>query len=110
MAVLIAPVILVAVVAFAVAGRSVGQESGTAPSASSVVLAARAADASLPTATPLPRSDWPAALADRYPPAEPVNKYTIDDLVSGWSASDMSAPWVRRLHGLSNYRTDPYER
>jgi hypothetical protein len=75
-----------------------------------------AAVASLPPATPSPRSDWPAALADRnrpappYPPAERVNKFTIDDVRAGWSASDDAPPWSRRLGGLMNYRTDPYER
>jgi hypothetical protein len=91
-------------------------------------------------ATPSPRSDWPAAIGDRnrpaavprereegtdglmgrlpfglaydtpYPPAERVNKFTIDDVLTGWSASDNAAPWSRRLGGLANYRTDPYER
>ena len=105
-------------------------------------LAAQAANASLPvaSATPSPRSDWPAAIADRnrpavaprereegtdglmgrlpfglandtpYPLAESVNKFTIDDVLTGWSASDDTAPWSRRLGGLANYRTDPYER
>ena len=94
--------------------------------------------ASLPASTPSPRSDWPAALADRdrpaarereegtdglmgrlsfglandtpYPPAERVNKFTIDDVRTGWSASDDGPRWSRRLGGLANYRTDPYER
>ena len=91
-------------------------------------------------ATPSPRSDWPAAIADHnrpavvprereegtdglmgrlpfglandtpYPLAERVNKFTIDDVLTGWSASDDTAPWSRRLGGLANYRTDPYER
>ena len=40
---------------------------------------------------PLPRSDWPAALADRAqsdPLAERVNKFTIDDEVVSWSRPD----------------------
>jgi hypothetical protein len=94
--------------------------------------------ASLPAVTPSPRSDWPAALADRnrpatrereegtdglmgrlpfglandtpYPPAERVNKFTIDDVRTGWSAADDAPPWSRRLGGLTNFRTDTYER
>ena len=75
---------------------------------------AAVAVASLPAVTPSPRSDWPAAIAERnrrvYPPAERVNKFTIDDVQAGWSASDDAPPWSRRLGGLTNYRTDPYER
>jgi hypothetical protein len=102
------------------------------------VPAVQAAVASLPAATPSARSDWPAALADRnrpvarereegtdglmgrlpfglandtpYLPAERVNKFTIDDVRTGWSGSDDAPPWSRRLGGLANYRTDPYER
>jgi hypothetical protein len=132
---------LVAVVAIAIAGRSSGPRP--VPAEGPANLAAKAADASLPAATaatPSPRSDWPAAIAERnrpaiarrereegtdglmgrlpfglandtpYPLAERVNKFTIDDVLTGWSASDDAAPWSRRLGGLANYRTDPYER
>jgi hypothetical protein len=40
-----------------------------------------------------------------------VNRFTIDDLRAGWSAPDAGhSRRGRRLGGLSNYRTDPYER
>jgi hypothetical protein len=135
-------VALIAVVAIAIAGRAGGPRPG--PAEGPANLAAQAADTSLPAAaaatTPSPRSDWPAAIADRnrqavalrereegtdglmgrlpfglandtpYPLAERVNKFTIDDVLTGWSAADDAPPWSRRLGGLANYRTDPYER
>jgi hypothetical protein len=134
-------VALIAVVAIAIAGRAGGPRPG--PAEAPARLAVRAADASPPVskaATPSPRSDWPAAIADRnrqavalrereegtdglmgrlpfglandtpYPLAERVNKFTIDDVLTGWSAADDAPPWSRRLGGLANYRTDPYER
>jgi hypothetical protein len=132
---------LVAVVAIAIAGRGSGPRP--VPAETPANPAVQAAAASLPVATaatPSPRSDWPAAIADRnrpavaprereegtdglmgrlpfglandtpYPLAERVNKFTIDDVLTGWSAADDTAPWSRRLGGLANYRTDPYER
>ena len=91
-----------------------------------------------PTATPSPRSDWPAAIGPRVPPARlpreegtdglmgrlafglpndtPTvrvtreNRFTIDDHIVAWAAFDRTPPWVRRLGGLVNFRTDPYQR
>jgi hypothetical protein len=103
---LVAPVTLVAIVAIAVAGRG----ARPVPAEQPAVPAIQAAVASLPAATPSPRSDWPAALANRNPAAERVNKFTIDDVRTGWSASDDAPPWSRRLGGLTNYRTHRYER
>jgi hypothetical protein len=138
---LVAPVLLVAVVAVAIAGRTGAPRP--VPAAAPPSLAAQVAEASpqaSTAATPSPRSDWPAAIGERnrpavvprereegtdglmgrlpfglaydtpYPPAERVNKFTIDDVLTGWSASDDAAPWSRRLGALTNYRTDPYER
>jgi hypothetical protein len=138
--VLIAPAILIAVIAIGLSGKTAKPDPAAVRGASPVVLAARVADVSQPAITPSPRSDWPAALADRnrraanprpreegtdglmgrlpfglaydtpFPPAERVNKFTIDDVLLGRSSFDTTPPWVRRLHGLANYRTDPYER
>jgi len=125
-----------AIVAIAIAGRGSRPVPADQPAVPAVQ---EAAAASLPAVTPSARSDWPAAVADLnrsaaprereegtdglmgrlpfglandtpYPPAERVNKFTIDDIRTGWSASDDAPPWSRRLGGLVNYRTDPYER
>jgi hypothetical protein len=135
---------LVAVVAIAITGR--GSSARSVPAQAPVSPAVQIAAASLPAATattaatPSPRSDWPAAIANRNHPAvaprergegsdglmgrlpfglandtpdplaERVNKFTIDDVLTGWSAADDAPPWSRRLGALANYRTDPYER
>ena len=129
--------LLIAVVAIAIAGRGSRPAPVEQPAAPAVQAAVVT---SLPAVTPSPRSDWPAAIADRnrpavaprkreegtdglmgrlpfglandtpYPLAERVNKFTIDDVLTGWSAADDAPPWSRRLGGLANYRTDPYER
>ena len=39
-----------------------------------------------------------------------LNRFTIDDVRAAWSALDTTPPWVRRLGGLPNFRTDPYQR
>jgi hypothetical protein len=41
---------------------------------------------------------------------EMVNRFTIDDVRSTWSSLDSTPPWVRRVGGLGNQKTDPYER
>jgi hypothetical protein len=92
------------------------------PAASSAVVA----DTRVRTAIPTLRSDWPLALAQRrsvvarareegtdglmgrlpfglpndtpYPPAERVNKFTIDDVL-GRSSLGTTPPWVRWRNG-----------
>ena len=44
-----------------------------------------------------------------YPRREPVNRFTIDDVVTGWSLGP-GAPRVQRLGGLPTFATDPHER
>ncbi len=134
------PIVLVAVVAIAVAGRVADPARPAAPAAASAAARAGAAatDPDVRSSTPSPRSDWPAAVAGRglalpvareegtdglmgrlpfglpndtpYPRSEPVNRFVIDDVVAGWSSLDTTPPWVRRIGGLSSYVTDPYER
>ena len=41
---------------------------------------------------------------------EPLNRFTIDDGVTAAVRFDTTPPWVRRLGGLANFRTDPYQR
>ncbi len=43
-------------------------------------------------------------------PVVSVNRFTIDDVRPRFPVYDSTPPWVRRLTGLGNYRTDPYER
>ena len=73
-------------------GRTTSPTPAAAPVASPAFLAADAALAGeAVVVAPLPRSDWPAALADRAqsdPLAERVNKFTIDDEVVSWSRPD----------------------
>ena len=117
------PVLLIAVVAVSLAGRIAGRgpttpsepsagvaAAGTAEPSARVAFAARPGNivAPAPVATPSPRSDWPAAIAARR--AEPVNRFTRDDVRISWSGFDSTPPWVRRLGALSGFVTDPYER
>ena len=54
----------------------------------------------------------PFSLPDDTPvvPVTVANRFTIDDIRPAWSGNDATPPWVRRVGGLSNYRTDPYQR
>jgi hypothetical protein len=111
-----------------------------AASPSAVAVAGASPEATLsPAATPSPRSDWPAAIGPHRPPpagtrreegtdglmgrlpfglpddtplvrVEPVNRFTIDDVLVGWSGYDSTPPWVRRPGGLGGNVTDPDER
>jgi hypothetical protein len=51
--------------------------------------------------------DTPLVRVERAPR---LHRFAIDDVVVSWSALDTTPPWVRRLGGLPNYRTDPYQR
>ncbi len=133
LALILPPMVLIAVVALGVAGRS----PATPPRPSATVVAAAPIEARAPFATPSPRSDWPAAIAARNPaprqreegtdgllgrlafglpgdtpyarPA-PVNRFTLDDTRTSWSGLDSTPPWVRRLSVLGNDRADPSRR
>jgi hypothetical protein len=75
-----------------------------------------------PTATvpPLPREHGTDGLMGRLPfglpndtptiRVERANRFTLDDVQATWSGFDTTPPWVRRLGGLANFRTDPYQR
>jgi hypothetical protein len=100
---------LVAVVAVAIAGKTTNPPPDAAPVASPANLVAAAAQPSQTAdVTPSPRSDWPAALADRgqpRSPAERVNKFTIDDIRAASPTFDTTPPWVRHLGRLANTPT-----
>jgi hypothetical protein len=75
MALLVAPVLLVAVIGIAVSGRTARPDSGAVAAAPSPAV--------------------PAVVAETpYPPAERVNKFTIDDVL-GRSSLVTTPPWVR---------------
>jgi len=38
--------------------------------------------------------------------AERVNKFTIDDVRTGWSSLETTPLWVRRPGNLANHKTD----
>ena len=102
-ALLIAPAVLVAVVAVAVAGRTTDRAVDVVSAATAAVAAALAAEPAPPrqaaAVTPSPRSDWPAAIAERDHPrtlTDRVNKFTIDDIRAASPTFDTTPPWVRR--------------
>ena len=99
-ALLIAPAVLVAVVAVAVAGRTTDRAVDVVSAASAAALAAEAAPPRQAVeVTPSPRSDWPAAIAERDHPrtlTDRVNKFTIDDIRAASPTFDTTPPWVRR--------------
>ena len=63
-------------------------------------------------ASPTWRSDWPAAIgrSQRLASGEYQNRFTIDDVHSGRSASAGTPQRGRRVGGITSYLTDPYER
>jgi hypothetical protein len=83
-------------------------------------------DGTTPTPVRLPREEGTDGLMGRLPfglpndtptiRVEPVEWWRVYDERADWhrdkvSASGVSAPpWVHRLQGLSNFRTDPYQR
>jgi hypothetical protein len=93
---LIAPATLVAIVAIGLAGQTAA-DPGRLPVGSAAIARAPSVPPAEPT-SPLPKG----------PPL--VNRFTIDDLVPAWSVHDGGPHRGRRLGGISNYRTDPYER
>lgn len=100
---------LVAVVAVAIAGKTTNPPPDAASVAPPAILVAAAAQPSQAAAvTPSPRSDWPAALANRGqagPPADRVNKFTIDDIRAVSPTFDTTPPWVRHPGRLANTPT-----
>jgi hypothetical protein len=100
-----------AVVAAALAGRSVSPARSAAV-AVAVVPPSALADGPITVAAVdpqrpafRPQDDAPFA---RVPL---VNRFTIDDVRPGWSSSDNTGSRRgRRLGGIANYRADPYER
>jgi hypothetical protein len=109
------PLALVAVVAISVAGRGSSPASQPAPAAVAIgapAAGSAAAESGRPALTASPRPDWPAAArhsAAHQASADPIDWAAIYDERADWSV-DATAPWSRRLGGLSNFRTDPYER
>ena len=73
-----------------------------------------------PAVPPLPREHGTDGLMGRLPfglpndtptiRVERANRFTLDDVQATWSGYDTTPPWVRRLGGLTNFRTDPYQR
>jgi hypothetical protein len=108
---LIGPGLLVAVVAAALAGRSV---SAARPGAVAVAVAAASAPGDAPITVAAADPQRPAFRPQDDAPfarVPLVNRFTIDDVRPGWSSSDNTGSRRgRRLGGIANYRADPYER
>ena len=94
--------LLVGVIAVGVAGHrsedAAGSGAGIAGAVGPSVSAAAAASAPV------------VARATPSQSASSLNRFTIDDVLTAWSPLDSTPPWVRRLDGLANDRSDPFDR